>query len=426
MIKTVTLTGAEAKVSGLGGFNTVVHNLGGETLFASKYPGVAEGADNVAEIPAGAAKLISTTNGTVYLLGTGKAELTGQDHDGVNFRQPSLSKGDGGGNGVSKDYVDKSIASALEKANGGNADTVNGHTVNADVPADAKFTDTTYSAATQSKMGLMTAVDKRKLDGIEEGANNYTLPLAAASERGGAKIGYTANGKNYPVKLSNEQMYVNVPWTDTTYSVMSGATEDAKGAAGLVPAPAKGAQAKYLRGDGTWQTPPDTNTTYSIATADSAGLFSINMFNKLASIDWHANNYIHPETAGNKHIPSGGRENQILTYDEAGTAKWSGNCYAAAIAVNSGHSLSSGVMVAYKAGRTRALILFYHTGIVSSTDNATFGRASLSGLSDNMTAKPDTVVMNGLNSHASYSVASNGNIILSGSADIGYVVIWFN
>lgn len=30
------------------------------------------------------------------------------------------------------------------KANGGNADTVNGHTVLADVPADAKFTDTTY------------------------------------------------------------------------------------------------------------------------------------------------------------------------------------------------------------------------------------------------------------------------------------------
>ena len=27
-------------------------------------------------------------------------------------------------------------------ANGGNADTVNGHTVKADVPADAKFTDT--------------------------------------------------------------------------------------------------------------------------------------------------------------------------------------------------------------------------------------------------------------------------------------------
>ena len=49
-------------------------------------------------------------------------------------------------------------------ANGGNADTVNGHTVNADVPADAKFTDTTYEPATSSTDGLMSAADKNKLD----------------------------------------------------------------------------------------------------------------------------------------------------------------------------------------------------------------------------------------------------------------------
>ena len=38
------------------------------------------------------------------------------------------------------------------------------------VPADAKFTDTTYSTATQSTAGLMSATDKKKLDGIAEGA----------------------------------------------------------------------------------------------------------------------------------------------------------------------------------------------------------------------------------------------------------------
>ena len=51
-------------------------------------------------------------------------------------------------------------------ANGGNADTVNGHTVNADVPADAKFTDTTYSAASSSDAGLMIPDDKTKLDNL--------------------------------------------------------------------------------------------------------------------------------------------------------------------------------------------------------------------------------------------------------------------
>lgn len=40
-------------------------------------------------------------------------------------------------------------------ASGGDADTVNGHTVNADVPTGAKFTDTTYSAATDSDLGLV-------------------------------------------------------------------------------------------------------------------------------------------------------------------------------------------------------------------------------------------------------------------------------
>lgn len=41
------------------------------------------------------------------------------------------------------------------------------HSINADVPANAKFTDTTYNDATQSEHGLMTAADKKKLDGID-------------------------------------------------------------------------------------------------------------------------------------------------------------------------------------------------------------------------------------------------------------------
>ena len=34
------------------------------------------------------------------------------------------------------------------------------------------------------------------------------------------------------------------------------------------------------------------------------------------------NKYVHPTTAGNKHIPSGGTANQILAYSAAGTAQW--------------------------------------------------------------------------------------------------------
>lgn len=71
-----------------------------------------------------------------------------------------------------------------------------------------------------------TTAEKNKLAGIANNANNYSLPLASATVRGGAKVGYAKNGKNYPVELSNEQMFVNVPWTDTKYGT---ATQSANG-----------------------------------------------------------------------------------------------------------------------------------------------------------------------------------------------------
>lgn len=70
-------------------------------------------------------------------------------------------------------------------------------------------------AAAREKAGLMSVADKTKLDGIAPNANNYSLPLAANGTRGGIQVGYAANGRNYPVQLSGEKAYVNVPWTDT-------------------------------------------------------------------------------------------------------------------------------------------------------------------------------------------------------------------
>jgi hypothetical protein len=48
--------------------------------------------------------------------------------------------------------------------------------------------------------------------------------------------------------------------SNTTYSNMTGATSSAAGKAGLVPAPAAGEEDEFLRGDGTWATPTNTNT----------------------------------------------------------------------------------------------------------------------------------------------------------------------
>ncbi len=106
--------------------------------------------------------------------------------------------------------------------------------------------------------------------------NNTTYAQATSDNLGLVKIGYSANGKNYPVALDGSgKMYVNVPWTDTntTYSNMGAATSSTAGNAGLVPAPAAGKQASFLRGDGTWVVP--TNTTYAKANTSTLGLVMI-------------------------------------------------------------------------------------------------------------------------------------------------------
>lgn len=162
------------------------------------------------------------------------------------------------------------------------------------------WTNTTYSNATTEVSGLMSTSDKSKLDGITSSADavsfsrvlssgtkigtitingtntdiyaptagtSPTYSQATSSTLGLVKIGYSESGKNYPVELnSSGQMYVNVPWTDnnTTYGL---ATTSANGLLKQL----SGNTSQYMRGDGTWATPP--NTTYSLVGANgSTGL----------------------------------------------------------------------------------------------------------------------------------------------------------
>ena len=62
------------------------------------------------------------------------------------------------------------------------------NTLEKSVPADAKFTDTTYGNASTSAAGLMTAAMVTKLNGIATGANAYSLPTAAPGTKGGAQM----------------------------------------------------------------------------------------------------------------------------------------------------------------------------------------------------------------------------------------------
>jgi hypothetical protein len=119
-------------------------------------------------------------------------------------------------------------------------------------------TNTTYNVATTSANGLMSSSDKSKLNGIQAGADAVSFSrslssgtkigtiningtntdiyaptagepveygVATSTTLGLVRIGYPESGKNYPVELnSSNQMYVNVPWTDsnTTYSAGTG------------------------------------------------------------------------------------------------------------------------------------------------------------------------------------------------------------
>lgn len=280
--------------------------------------------------------------------------------------------------------------------------------------------DTTYSNATTSSPGLLSADDKTKLNGIAEGAtaNKGTVTSVAtgAGLTGGSITGSGTIKANllsetkltnastaaaevpnrvYPVSLdANGKLAINVPWENTTYTslknpnsvtlkvysgtstpsstaydgssaasievagtsavtnitrsgttftmtkadgstatftqqdnntwtALKGATSTSAGAAGYAPAPpSSGYNTKYLRADGTWSIPPDTDTTYSNATASTSGLMSASDKSKLDGIETGANNYSHPTTSGNKHIPSGGSSGQILRWSSNGTAAW--------------------------------------------------------------------------------------------------------
>lgn len=66
----------------------------------------------------------------------------------------------------------------------------------------------------------------------------------------------------------------------------------------------------------------DLIDTPSNATTTINGLMSSSDKTKLNGISSNANNYIHPITSGNKHIPSGGSSGQILKWSADGTAIW--------------------------------------------------------------------------------------------------------
>jgi hypothetical protein len=111
--------------------------------------------------------------------------------------------------------------------------------------------DTTYSAATTSAEGLMSAADKTKLDGVTAGANKYTHPRYTARASGLYKV--TVDGTGH-------------------VSAATAATKSDITALGI----------------------PESDTTYSAATTSAEGLMSAADKTKLDGVTAGANKYTHP------------------------------------------------------------------------------------------------------------------------------------
>lgn len=111
------------------------------------------------------------------------------------------------------------------------------------------------------------------------GGANITIPTTAVdgtkvsvfdgatSSAAGTVGAVPAPAKGYQSRFLRGDGTWQVP-TNTTYSNFTAATSDAAGKAGLVPAPAAGYQSRFLRGDGTWQTPTDNKMQQNASTAN--------------------------------------------------------------------------------------------------------------------------------------------------------------
>ena len=91
--------------------------------------------------------------------------------------------------------------------------------------------DTTYAEATADESGLMSAGDKRKLDGVEDGANRYTHPGYTAKGAGLYRVTVDGTGHVSAAEAvtKGDITALGIPAQDTTYGE---ATADKSGLMG--------------------------------------------------------------------------------------------------------------------------------------------------------------------------------------------------
>lgn len=140
---------------------------------------------------------------------------------------------------------------------------------------------------------------KNKLDGL----NNYILPAPTSTTLGGVKA-----GSNITIDADgtiNAQLGSSGETSANNYEVLSNKPQ----IAGITLQGNKSLADLGIQGVETGKGLSSNDYT----TKEKA---------KLAGVEAQANKYIHPNTSGNKHVPSGGSSGQVLKWQSDGTAKW--------------------------------------------------------------------------------------------------------
>ena len=147
--------------------------------------------------------------------------------------------------------------------------------------------DSVHSHSISDVTDLQTTLDgKAAAEHTHEMADITDLDLGTAKVAEATKATQDNNGKaltEYVADVTSEDSKIKVTKGDgssteitlpegTVYSNFTGASAEAGGNAGLVPAPAMGDQDKFLKADGTWGTPVDHDTIYEVATTETTGL----------------------------------------------------------------------------------------------------------------------------------------------------------
>lgn len=311
----------------------------------------------------------------------------------------------------------------------------------------------TTSVATTSSNGLMLSADKAKLDGIEDGANNYIHPsshpatmitedsthrfvtdtekstwnakasTSVATTSSNGLLSSTDKAKLDGISASadvNQNAFSNVKVGTTTITADT-VTDTLEIVAGSnVSITADATNDKI--------TISSTNTTYGVSTTTSNGLMSSTDKSKLDGVESNANNYVHPSTHPASIIVEDATH-RFATDSEKST--WNGKLDATANAVSSskwvtartitlGGDLSGSVIIdgSANATLTATIVDDSHNHIISNVDGlqtALDGKlgTSANAVSASKLATPRTIALTG---------DASGSVSFDGSSNVSITV----